>query len=73
MKINKKLPEEALIEYAKPYLKQQGFRKKNKRWTKQVVGFTLCFFIQGSVFDKELYYIRPGVWFDACEKNRIEL
>ncbi len=69
MKIDRKLPEEALIEYAKPYLKQQGFRKKNKRWTKQVDGFTLCFFIQGSVFDKELYYIRPGVWFDACEKS----
>ncbi len=32
-------------------------------------GFTLCFFIQGSIFDKNLYYIRPGVWFDACEKT----
>ena len=63
------LSEEALIEYAKPYLKQKGFRKKNKRWIKQADGFTLCFFIQGSVFDKNLYYIRPGVWFDACEKS----
>ena len=29
------LPEEQLIEYAKPYLKAKGFKKKNKRWTKE--------------------------------------
>ena len=63
------LLEEALIEYAKPYLKQRGFRKKNKRWTKQAEGFTFSFFIQGSAYDKEDYYIRPGVWFDDCEKS----
>lgn len=63
------LSEDALIEYAKPYLKQRGFRKKNKRWTKQADGFTLCFFIQGGAYSKDYYFIRPGVWFDACEKT----
>lgn len=63
------LSEEALIEYAKTYLKERGFRKKHKRWTKQKDGFTLCFFIQGSAYDRDDYYIRPGVWFDACEKS----
>ena len=51
-----------MIEYAKPYLKQRGFKKKNKRWTKNVGKFTLCFYIQGSCWDKDDYYIRPGVF-----------
>ena len=55
------LPEEQLIEYAKPYLKANGFKKKNKRWTKDIGEFTLCFYIQGSFYAKENYYIRPGV------------
>lgn len=59
------LPEEELIEYAKPYLKAKGFKKKNKRWTKDIGEFTLCFYIQGSCFSKETYYIRPGVYINA--------
>ena len=59
------LPEEQLIEYVKPYLKAKGFKKKNKRWTKDIGDFTLCFFIQGSVFSKEDYYIRPGIFINA--------
>lgn len=59
------LPEEQLIEYAKPYLKANGFKKKNKRWTKDIGDFTLCFYIQGSCYAKEDYYIRPGIYINA--------
>ena len=53
--------EEELMEYVKPILKEQGFRKKAKRWTKVTEHFTYIFFIQGSVYDKDMYYVRPGV------------
>ncbi len=59
------LPEDQLIEYAKPYLKLKGFKKKNKRWTKDTGEFTLCFYIQGSSYSKEDYYIRPGIFINA--------
>ena len=59
------LPEAQLIEYVKPYLKAKGFRKKNKRWTKDTGEFTLCFYIQGSSYSKEDYYIRPGIFINA--------
>jgi hypothetical protein len=59
------LTEEKLIEYAKPYLKARGFKKKNKRWTKDIGEFTICFYIQGSAYSKEDYYIRPGVFINA--------
>jgi len=59
------LSEEELIEYAKTYLKARGFRKKNKRWTKDIGEFTLCFYLQGSCYSKEAYYIRPGVFINA--------
>ena len=59
------LPEEQLIEYAKSYLKAKGFKKKNKRWTKDTGEFTLCFYIQGSSYSKEDYYIRPGIFINA--------
>ena len=59
------LPEEELIEYVKPYLKAKGFKKKNKRWTKDIGEFTISFLIQGSSFSKEKYYIRPGIFFNA--------
>ena len=59
------LPEDQLIEYVKPYLKARGFKKNNKRWTKDIGDFTLCFFIQGSSYSKEDYYIRPGIFINA--------
>ena len=59
------LPEEQLIEYAKSYLKAKGFKKKNKRQTKDTGEFTLCFYIQGSSYSKEDYYIRPGIFINA--------
>lgn len=59
------LPEEELIEYAKSYLKAKGFKKKNNRWTKDIGDFTLCFYIQGSCYTKEEYYIRPGVYVNS--------
>lgn len=57
--------EAELIEYVKPCLKESGFKKKNKRWTKDNGEFTLCFYIQGSCYDKEDYYIRPGIFVNA--------
>lgn len=59
------LPEEKLIDYAKSYLKAQGFKKKNKRWIKNIGEFTLCFYVQGSCYAKEDYYIRPGIFINA--------
>ena len=59
------LPEEVLIDYVKAYLKTRGFKKKNKRWTKDTGEFTLCFYIQGSGYDKDTYYIRPGIFVNA--------
>lgn len=53
--------EEELIEYIKPILKAQGFTKKAKRWTKDTEHFTYIFFIQGSCYNKEDYYVRPGI------------
>ena len=62
-----KISEEELIEYAKPVLKEQGFVKKAKRWTKVTKDFTYCFFIQGSYFSKEDFYVRPGIIINAIE------
>lgn len=59
------IPEEELIAYAKPYLKAKGFKKRNKCWTKNIGEFTLCFYLQGSCFSKEDYYIRPGIFVNA--------
>ncbi|MBR5121224.1 MAG: DUF4304 domain-containing protein, partial [Oscillospiraceae bacterium] len=56
------VPENELIEYVKPYLKSKGFKKKNKRWTKETPDFTISFLIQGSCYSKEGYYIRPGIF-----------
>ena len=53
--------EEELIEFIKPVLKERGFRKKAKRWTKVTEHFTYLFFLQGSTYDKDDYYVRPGV------------
>ncbi len=35
------ISEDELIEYAKDYLKQKGFKKKNKRWTKDIGEFRI--------------------------------
>lgn len=61
------LAEEELIAYAKPYLKAKGFKKKNKRWTREADGFIIDFFIQGSCYDKTDYYIRPAIWISALK------
>lgn len=53
--------EDELIEYIKPILKAEGFKKKGKRWTKITEHFTYIFFIQGSCYDKDTYYVRPGI------------
>lgn len=57
--------EEELIAYVKPYLKSKGFKKKNKRWVKEIDEFTVSFLIQGSSYSKEDYYIRPGIFINA--------
>lgn len=55
------LPVKELIDFAKPYLKEKGFKKKNNRWTKDIGEFTLSFLIQGSRFGPD-YYVRPGIF-----------
>ena len=61
------LSEAQLIEYVKPYFKARGFKKKNKRWTKETPEFTISFLIQGSSFSKETYYIRPGIFINELK------
>lgn len=63
------LPEEELIAFIKPRLKALGFKKKGKRWTRVSGDFTQVFFIQGSSFSKDLYYIRPGVFINDCPEK----
>lgn len=63
------IPENELIEFAKKYLKEKGFKKKNKRWTKVDEDFTISFLIQGSRFDKDSYYIRPGIFINELQTN----
>ena len=67
--MQERLTEEALIEHVKPILKAQGFKKKGKRWTKVIDEFTLVFFIQGSIYDKDAYYVRPGVFINGYGGN----
>lgn len=59
------ISEEALIEYVKPILKAEGYRKNKKRWMKVRDEFTYIFYIQGSCFDKNDYCIRPGILINA--------
>lgn len=66
-----KVTEEELIAYIKPRLKANGFRKKGKRWTKATEHFTYLFFIQGSSYDKETYYVRPGVIVNAIPADAL--
>lgn len=65
------LPQEQLIAFAKPYLKAKGFKKKNKRWTKETEEFTISFLIQGSSYSKEDYYIRPGIYLNALMPSEL--
>ena len=63
--------EEELTAYAKPYFKAKGFKRKNKRWTKDIGEFTISFLIQGSSFSKEAYYIRPGIFINALMPSEL--
>ena len=63
------IPQEELIACAKETLKKQGFKKKNKRWIRDDGTFTCIFFIQGSQWSKEDYYIRPGVYINAVPQT----
>ncbi len=63
------MTENELIEYIKPILKKSSFLKKNKRWIKTTEEFTINFIIQGSCYDKDDFYIRPGIFVNAIETN----
>lgn len=65
------VPEEELVAFAKTYLKEKGFKKKNKKWTKTEEEFTLVFYIQGSQWDKDDYYIRPGVFINELNSDNL--
>lgn len=61
-----------LIEGITPYLKSLGYKKKNKRWTKDTGEFTLCFYIQGSAYDSDSYYIRPGIFINGIGQGGLD-
>ena len=63
------ISEDELINAAKLFWKERGFKKVRKRWTKVVDDFTLSFLIQGSVYDKDFYYVRPGVFFNFLQQR----
>jgi len=60
--------EEDLIAAAKPFFKERGFRKKNKRWIKTTEDFELSFYIQRSGI-KPMYSVFAGVYLNAFEKG----
>lgn len=62
------IKQDKLIEETRNLLKSKGFKKNNKRWTKDIGEFTLVFYIQGSSYSKDDYYIRPGVFINAIDK-----
>lgn len=66
-----KLLESELIEYVNPYLKARGFKKKNKRWMKETEDFTISFLIQRSSYDKDDYYIRPGIYINGLMSTSV--
>ena len=63
------IPKEEMIEYAKKILKERGYKKKGTRWTKAEEEFTLSFYLQGSSYAPETYYIRPGIFLNAVESD----
>ena len=71
-KYNVTLTQYDLIEGITPYLKSLGYKKKNKRWTKDTGEFTLCFYIQGSAYDSGSYYIRPGVFVNGIAQGGLD-
>lgn len=52
--------------------KTRGIKRKTKGGQKEVGDFTVVFFIQGSCFSKEDYYIRPGVFINAVEHSPMD-
>lgn len=65
------VPEEQLLAAAKIYWKERGFKKVRKRWTKTVGDITYSFYVQGSRWDKQDYYVRPGIVFNALEREPV--
>lgn len=63
-----KLSKHELAKYAAPILKAKGFLKKGMRWTKTIGDFTVAFYIQSSNYNKDDYYIRPGVFMNNCPR-----
>ena len=63
------VPKDELLAYAKAELRSKGFKKRNDRWTKDTGEFTLVFFVQGSSWNKESYYIRPGVFINELPRD----
>jgi|GEM_PF-1725361 len=59
--------EEDLIAAARPFFKERGFRKRNKRWIKTIDDFELSFFIQSRGL-KPMYSVFAGVYLNAFEK-----
>ena len=61
-----------LIEYISPLLKEYGFKKKGSAWLKTTESFTYRFYIQGSVYGSDQYYIRPGIIINSIPSDGIK-
>ena len=61
-----------LIDYLTPLLKEDGFKKTGKAWLKTTERFTYRFYIQGSVYGSDQYYIRPGIIINDIASDGIE-
>lgn len=69
--LNINVSEEELIAAAKPFFKERGFKKKNKRWTKITDEFELTFLIH-SYQIKGLYNVSVGVNLNKFDKGIIK-
>lgn len=60
-----------LIEYISPLLKEYGFKKKGNSWLRTTESITYRFYIQGSVYGSDQYYIRPGIIINGIPSDGI--
>lgn len=61
-----------LIDYLAPLLKEDGFKRNGKVWLKTTESFTYRFYIQGSVYGSDQYYIRPGIIINGIPSDGIQ-
>ncbi|MCA1057555.1 DUF4304 domain-containing protein [Rossellomorea aquimaris] len=65
MVIISELTQEQLTDCLKPFLKKQGFKKRQTTWRKTTVDLIYVLNIQGSQWNEEDYYINVAIYIKA--------